>query len=45
MTNSDGSKYSGEFLDGKYHGKGEGTLIEPDGTKYEGDFLNGKFNG
>ena len=36
---SDGSRYDGECLDGKFHGNG--TLTYPDGDVYEGLFENG----
>lgn len=39
----DGEKYNGEWLDGKFHGKGVKTL--PDGTTYEGDWVEGRPNG
>ncbi len=38
---SDGSKYEGEFKDGKPNGRG--TLTFPDGKKYVGGFKEGKF--
>ena len=40
---SDGSYYEGDFVNGKFHGKGKYTWA--DGTYYEGDFANGDFNG
>ena len=40
---SDGSKYTGTFLQGKAHGKG--TILYRDGHYYEGDFLKGKKHG
>ena len=42
-TTSKGSKYSGEFKDGKYHGKG--TIINAAGDKYIGGWNKGKFFG
>jgi len=36
-----GTVYEGEWLDGKYHGKG--TLLTPDGKTLSGIFRNGKF--
>ncbi len=38
-----GSKYIGEFKEGKEHGKG--TLYFFNGSSYEGEFRNGKFHG
>jgi hypothetical protein len=38
-----GSKYSGELLNGRPHGKGTYTFVN--GNIYEGDFINGQFNG
>ena len=35
--------YTGNFLNGKYHGYG--TLIYKDGRKYEGYFSSGKMSG
>lgn len=40
---SDGSYYEGDFVNGKFHGKGKYTWAN--GTYYEGDFANGDFNG
>ena len=40
---SKGSKYSGEFKDGKYHG--QGTITNAAGDKYIGGWNNGKFYG
>jgi hypothetical protein len=40
---SDGSKYEGEFKDGKPNG--QGTLISPDGYKYVGQWKDGKQDG
>ena len=42
-TTSKGSKYSGEFKDGKYHG--QGTITNASGDKYIGGWNNGKFFG
>ena len=42
-TTSKGSKYSGEFKDGKYHG--QGTITNAAGDKYIGGWNNGKFFG
>eukprot|EP00287_Rhodomonas_sp_CCMP768_P015727 CAMPEP_0196756254 /NCGR_PEP_ID=MMETSP1091-20130531/100333_1 /TAXON_ID=302021 /ORGANISM="Rhodomonas sp., Strain CCMP768" /LENGTH=61 /DNA_ID=CAMNT_0042104835 /DNA_START=53 /DNA_END=234 /DNA_ORIENTATION=+ len=39
----DGAKYSGEWVDGKMHGKG--TYIETDGARYEGEWEQGKMHG
>jgi hypothetical protein len=38
-----GSKYSGELLNGRPHGKGTYTFVN--GNIYEGDFINGQFHG
>ena len=43
MTTSKGSKYSGEFKNGKYHGQGTTTNIA--GDKYVGGWKDGKFYG
>jgi hypothetical protein len=43
MTTSKGSKYSGEFKNGKYHGQGTTTNIG--GDKYVGGWKDGKFYG
>ena len=40
---SDGKRYEGDFLDGKFHGKGIYTI--PDGGRFEGDFVDGKIHG
>ena len=42
-TCPDGSKYEGDFVDGKESGKGVYTW--PDGGKYEGDFVDGQRTG
>ena len=42
-TWSDGSKYVGEFKEGKKNG--QGTLTSPDGRKYVGEFKDGKQHG
>lgn len=39
-TYPDGSRYEGEFKDGKRHGRG--AWIRPDGTKYIGEWVNDK---
>ena len=43
MTTSKGSKYSGEFKNGKYHG--QGTTTNATGDKYVGGWKDGKFYG
>ena len=40
---SDGSKYIGDFVNGKMSGKGK--YIWKDGSYYEGDFVDGNFQG
>ena len=40
---NDGSKYSGDWKNGEYHG--HGTLTKADGDKYTGNWENGKRNG
>jgi len=42
-TWADGSKYVGEFLDGKAHGHGTKTWAS--GDKYVGEYRNGERNG
>jgi hypothetical protein len=42
-TTSKGSKYIGEFKNGKYHG--QGTIINSAGDKYIGEWKDGKFYG
>ena len=42
-TTSKGSKYIGEFKNGKYHG--QGTIINSAGDKYIGGWKDGKFYG
>ena len=42
-TWADGSKYVGEYKDGKKHGKG--TMTYPDGAKFVGKFKEGKKHG
>ena len=37
FVHEDGTKYSGQFKDGKYHGKGR--LIYPNGERYVGQFF------
>jgi nephrocystin-3 len=39
----DGSRYVGEFKDGKYHG--QGTRTYEDGSRYVGEWLDSKKNG
>ena len=43
LTYKDGSKYVGEFKDGKF--SGQGTFTYKDGTTYFGEFIEGKSNG
>ena len=43
VTITTGTKYSGSFKDGKYHGLGIYTY--PNGRKDVGEFMNGKLNG
>jgi len=43
ITSSNGNEYSGEFKDGKPHGRG--TFKFAAGDKYVGEFLNGKRHG
>jgi hypothetical protein len=38
-----GEKYTGEFLDGEFNGKGKLRYV--DDSYYEGQFLNGFLNG
>ena len=49
MTYPDGSKYQGEWKDGKPHGKGTYTFKSGDslrnGSTYQGDWENGFRNG
>ena len=40
FTFSNGSVYSGDFVNGVSHG--EGVFTFPDGAVYEGEFKNGK---
>ena len=42
-TFPNGTKYVGEFRDGKVHG--QGTVTFPDGSKYVGEFRDGKESG
>ena len=39
LTDPDGSKYVGEWKDGKYNG--QGTITYPSGWKYVGEFKDG----
>lgn len=39
----DGSRYYGELLDGRFHGKGR--LLWADGSRYEGEFFQGLMSG
>ena len=41
--NPNGTRYDGEWVNGKPHGKG--TSYYNDGSKYEGFYVNGLFNG
>ena len=43
MTYPNGSKYLGEYKDGKKHG--QGTFTYPNGDKYVGEFKDGEKNG
>ena len=40
---TDGSRYDGEVLNGKRHGRG--TYVWPDGSRYSGDWRDGKKHG
>jgi hypothetical protein len=40
---SNGDRYEGEFVNGKFHGKGIYTW--PDGRRYEGEYENDKKHG
>ena len=42
-TKPNGTKYVGEYKNGKRHG--QGTLTTPDGRKYVGEYKDGKFHG
>lgn len=42
-TQSDGTKYVGNYVDGIRNGFGIHT--QPNGTKYEGNYLNGILSG
>lgn len=42
-TNSDGSKYNGNFMEGKRHGKGAYTF--PDGNIYIGEWVDNRMEG
>ena len=43
MTFADGTTYTGEFKDGKFHGQGTYTFL--DGTTYTGAFKDDQPNG
>jgi len=43
ITYADGTRYEGDFVNGKPQGKGTMTL--PDGSRYEGDFVNDNLHG
>eukprot|EP00054_Salpingoeca_dolichothecata_P031852 m.264814 g.264814 ORF g.264814 m.264814 type:complete len:150 (+) comp28250_c0_seq1:38-487(+) len=43
LTFADGSKYSGNFVNGMCQGLG--VLVFPDSSKYEGEFHAGKYHG
>jgi hypothetical protein len=43
MTFPDGSKYTGQWKDGKMNG--QGTMTHPDGKKHVGQFKNNEFIG
>ena len=43
ITLSDGSKYAGEWKDGKKHG--QGTITTPEGVNYVGEWKDGKIHG
>ena len=43
LTETDGRRYTGELLMGRFHG--QGTLIWPDGRKYAGSFRDGEPHG
>lgn len=43
ISSSNGAKYSGEFINGKFNGKG--VLTSPKGVIYSGDFKDGKLHG
>jgi len=47
LTWSDGSKYVGEWKDGKHHGQGTLTFASGEfaGDKYVGEFIDGKRHG
>ncbi|MDR0977150.1 MAG: phosphatidylinositol-4-phosphate 5-kinase, partial [Prevotellaceae bacterium] len=43
LTMTDGSHYTGHFVDGMEDGKG--VLTDKDGTRYDGTFKQGQRNG
>ena len=43
MMKANGRRYTGEFVQGKRHGKGEMTF--PNGDKYTGDWNEGRRTG
>ena len=43
MKQANGYYYEGDFLEGKYNGKG--ILRFPDGGYYDGDFVDDKYHG
>ncbi len=43
FTLPDGSRYVGEYINGKANG--QGTITHPNGRKYVGEFLNGNLHG
>eukprot|EP00746_Dinoflagellata_sp_MGD_P074512 gnl/MRDRNA2_/MRDRNA2_30088_c0_seq2.p1 gnl/MRDRNA2_/MRDRNA2_30088_c0~~gnl/MRDRNA2_/MRDRNA2_30088_c0_seq2.p1 ORF type:complete len:180 (-),score=22.26 gnl/MRDRNA2_/MRDRNA2_30088_c0_seq2:69-608(-) len=42
-TSSAGNRYTGDFLNGKQHGRG--TMLLRSGNRYEGDFRHGEMHG
>ena len=43
LVHPDGSKYTGQFKNGKFHGIGK--FEGKDGSKYEGEYKDGKMHG